>query len=69
MRTLLEHWASEVNSRSWLKDSTKQTYIRDARRIIETDDCLPGNGYKTVLRGLYRLADARMARRKINCPH
>ena len=69
MRTLLEHWASEVNSRSWLKDSTKQTYIRDARRIIETDNWLPGNGYKTVLRGLYRLADARMARRKINCPH
>lgn len=68
MSTLLEQWAAEVNSRTGITLSTKQTYIRDARRILETDDCLPGSGYKTVLRGLYRLADARMARRKINCP-
>jgi len=63
-RSLLEQWIAQVNARQDIKESTKRTYIADARRILETDDGLPGWGYRTVLRGLTALVEARLIKRK-----
>ena len=34
---------------------TRRTYITDAKRILQTNDLLPGDGYKTVWNHILRL--------------
>jgi hypothetical protein len=50
---LFSKWVQQ-NPRG-LKVTTLETYIPDARRILYTDDCLPGGGYKAVWHHMVRL--------------
>ena len=34
---------------------TRDTYITDAKRILDTNDLLPGGGYKTVWNYIFKL--------------
>ena len=40
---------------------TRDTYIRDAKRILQTNDLLPGGGYRTVWKYIFDLDKAKAA--------
>ena len=56
-------WVKEYKPpHSAWKESTKRTLISDSRRILFTDDCLPGPGYPTAWNKIVKLVPRAEAR-------
>jgi ribonuclease HII len=51
-----EQWVNQYREHhpEWAK-GTRDTYITDAKRILRTNDCLPGGGYPAVWDHIIRL--------------
>ncbi|MFQ5860197.1 MAG: toxin-antitoxin system HicB family antitoxin [Dehalococcoidia bacterium] len=62
-RSLLSQYVERTNSRGDIKPQTKRQYITDAIRILESDEELPGPGYRTVWKELTELVKSRFERR------
>jgi len=73
-------WANQYPAHhpQW-KPRTTETYITDARRILLTDECLPGGGYPAVWNYITQIApqaksqfgdwvESRFRDKKSGCP-